>query len=65
MTKNTTRNLKKRVVSVSSTFALFFQKYKHKIIVEKDNLNYLNQELVLITCTDDDKRLLILAKKDI
>ena len=35
MTKNTTRNLKKRVVSVPSTFALFFQKYKHKIIVEK------------------------------
>ena len=42
---------------------IYFYTVYNKIIIEKDNLNYLNQELVLITCTDDDKRLLILAKK--
>lgn len=36
-----------------------------KVVVEKDNIDYLNDDLVLITCTNDDKRLLVLAKKDI
>ena len=45
MTKNTTRNLKKRVVSVPSTFALFFQKYKHKIIVEKKRYQEYGSEI--------------------
>lgn len=34
-----------------------------KIIVSKDNLDYLNEDLVLITCTNDDKRLLVLGTK--
>ena len=34
-------------------------------IVDKDNVDYLDEDLVLITCTNDDKRLLVLAKKDI
>jgi LPXTG-site transpeptidase (sortase) family protein len=40
----------------------YFIIYK-KIIVSKDNLNYLNDDLVLITCTNDDKRLLVLGAK--
>lgn len=35
-----------------------------KVISDKTDLTYLNDELVLITCTNDDKRLLVLAKKD-
>ena len=44
---------------------LYDKKYYYvvyeKIIVEKDNLQYLNSDLVLITCTNDDKRLLVLG----
>lgn len=40
----------------------YFIIYK-KIIVSKDNLNYLNEDLVLITCTNDDRRLLVLGTK--
>ena len=40
----------------------YFTIYK-KIIVSKDNLDYLNEDLVLITCTNDDKRLLVLGTK--
>lgn len=40
----------------------YFIVYK-KIIVSKDNLDYLNDDLVLITCTNDDKRLLVLGTK--
>lgn len=40
----------------------YFIIYK-KIIVSKDNLDYLNEDLVLITCTNDDKRLLVLGTK--
>ena len=40
----------------------YFTVYK-KIIVSKDNLDYLNEDLVLITCTNDDKRLLVLGTK--
>lgn len=35
------------------------------IIVDKNNIKYLNEDLVLITCTNDNRRLLVLAKKDI
>lgn len=38
----------------------YFMIYK-KIIVEKDNLDYLNSDLVLITCTNDGQRLLVLG----
>jgi len=38
----------------------YFMIYK-KIIVKKDNLNYLNSDLVLITCTNDGQRLLVLG----
>lgn len=34
-----------------------------KIVVSKNNLNYLNADLVLITCTNDNKRLLVLGNK--
>lgn len=34
-----------------------------KVIVDKDNLDYLNADLVLITCTNDNKRLLVLGNK--
>ena len=40
----------------------YFTIYK-KIIVSKDNLDYLNEDLVLITCTNDDKRFLVLGTK--
>lgn len=32
-----------------------------KIVVSKNNLDYLNADLVLITCTNDNKRLLVLG----
>ena len=32
-----------------------------KVIVDKDNLDYLGADLVLITCTNDNKRLLVLG----
>lgn len=35
-----------------------------KVIVNDSDLTYLDNDLVLITCTNDGKRLLILAKKD-
>lgn len=38
----------------------YFMIYK-KIIVEKGNLDYLNSDLVLITCTNDGQRLLVLG----
>ena len=34
-----------------------------KIVVSKNNLDYLNADLVLITCTNDNKRLLVLGNK--
>ena len=34
-----------------------------KIVVSKDNLDYLNEDLVLITCTNDNRRLLVLGTK--
>lgn len=34
-----------------------------KVIVTKENLDYLNEDLVLITCTNDDRRLLVLGTK--
>lgn len=34
-----------------------------KLIVSKNNLDYLTEDLVLITCTDDNNRLLVLGKK--
>lgn len=33
-----------------------------KVIVDKDNLDYLNADLVLITCTNDNRRLLVLGE---
>lgn len=44
---------------------LYKYKVYKKVIVEKDNFEHLNNDLVLITCTNDDKRLLVIAKKDI
>jgi len=32
-----------------------------KVIVDKNNLDYLNSDLVLITCTNDNRRLLVLG----
>ena len=34
-----------------------------KIVVSKENLDYLNEDLVLITCTNDNRRLLVLGTK--
>jgi len=38
----------------------YFIVYK-KVIVDKNNLDYLNSDLVLITCTNDNRRLLVLG----
>ena len=38
----------------------YFMVYE-KVIVDKDNLDYLNSDLVLITCTNDNRRLLVLG----
>lgn len=36
-----------------------------KVIISKNNLEYLTEDLVLITCTDDGNRLLVLGKRQI
>lgn len=61
-------NLKK--LNINDRIELFLNETTNyvvikKVIVEKNDFSYLNSDLVLITCTNDGKRLLILAKKDI
>lgn len=61
-------NLEKIKISAKIEIYLYdgFENYivYEKIVVDKNNLDYLYADLVLITCTRDDKRLLVLAKKD-
>lgn len=65
--QNVFGNLKKISIFDKVKIQLYDKEYYfivyEKVIVEKDSLDYLNADLVLITCTNDNKRLLVLGNK--
>lgn len=56
-------------ISISDIIELFIYNEKNKyivydkIVVDKHDMSHLSSELVLITCVDDNNRLLVLAHK--